>query len=241
MTVSFLHPNTEATQASYRYRVVVPATGLACAINDPTADVLIFAKPYPGDRAWFEQAKADGRMTIVDSCDVHWQKPSIRTMMEQADMLTANTLYMAELIHECFGRHATVIDDAYAYPELPPHCQGTRLLWFGHRSNAESFTRIARLMQGYDHRVCTTAATVKDPSHPSFVEWSVEALSIEFQRADIVLIPETAPHKSANRTIDAIRQGCFVVAEPHPSLMEFPGVWIGNIKEGIAWAQQHQV
>lgn len=239
MTISFLHPNTTATQASYRYRALVPSTGLDCAINDPLADVVIFAKPHQSDLAVLTQVQADGRRTIVDSCDVHWNKPSIRTMMERADVLTANTSYMAALIHECFGRHATVIDDAYAYPEVPPHCHGTNLLWFGHSSNAESFTRIARLMQSYSHRVCTTAQAVKDPTHPSFVEWSVEALADELSRADIVLIPETAPHKSANRTIEATRQGCFVIAEPHPSLVGFPGIWIGNIKEGLAWTASH--
>jgi hypothetical protein len=58
----------------------------------------------------------------------------------------------------------------------------------------------------------------------------------EFARADIVVIPATAPYKSANRAIEAIRQGCFVVAEPHPALEGFP-IYIGNIKEGIEWTK----
>jgi hypothetical protein len=47
-----------------------------------------------------------------------------------------------------------------------------------------------------------------------------------------VVIPATAPYKSANRAIEAIRQGCFVVAEPHPALEGFP-IYIGNIKHAI--------
>jgi hypothetical protein len=62
----------------------------------------------------------------------------------------------------------------------------------------------------------------------------------EFARADIVVIPATAPYKSANRAIEAIRQGCFVVAEPHPALEGFP-IYIGNIKEGIEWTKQQDM
>jgi hypothetical protein len=62
----------------------------------------------------------------------------------------------------------------------------------------------------------------------------------EFAKADIVIIPATDTYKSANRAIEAIRQGCFVVAEPHPSLEGFP-IYIGNIKKGIEWTRQNNV
>ena len=31
-----------------------------------------------------------------------------------------------------------------------------------------------------------------------------------------------------------------MVAEPHPSLINIPGIWIGDIQEGILWASTHQ-
>jgi hypothetical protein len=62
----------------------------------------------------------------------------------------------------------------------------------------------------------------------------------EFARADIVIIPKTEEYKSPNRAIEAIRQGCFVVAEPQPSLKDFP-IWLGDIKEGIEWTKQQNV
>jgi hypothetical protein len=62
----------------------------------------------------------------------------------------------------------------------------------------------------------------------------------EFAQADIVVIPATALYKSANRAIEAIRQGCYVVAEPHPALEGFP-IYIGNIKEGIEWTTQQDM
>ena len=61
----------------------------------------------------------------------------------------------------------------------------------------------------------------------------------EFAQADIVILPATVGYKSPNRAIEAVRQGCFVVAEPHPSLEGFPGIWVGDIKEGIEWARQN--
>jgi hypothetical protein len=63
----------------------------------------------------------------------------------------------------------------------------------------------------------------------------------EFKAADVVLMPATDTYKSPNRTIEAIRQGCFVIAEPHPALNDFPGIWIGNIKEGLEWLKRQSV
>jgi hypothetical protein len=72
------------------------------------------------------------------------------------------------------------------------------------------------------------------------ISWSNETMLEEFARADIVVIPATAPYKSANRAIEAIRQGCFVVAEPHLALEGFP-IYIGNIKEGIEWTTKQNM
>jgi len=60
-----------------------------------------------------------------------------------------------------------------------------------------------------------------------------------FDKSDIVILPATETYKSANRAVEAIRQGCFVVAEPHPAWNDIPGIWIGNIREGIEWVQTH--
>jgi hypothetical protein len=144
---------------------------------------------------------------------------------------------MAELLEKEYRRKAAVIPDAFEFPQAEPHCRGARLLWFGHRSNVESLRKIAsRVVERWPLRVVCNI--------PGAIQWSREAMLREFAIADIVVLPATAPHKSANRAIEATRQGCFIAAEPHPALERFPGLWVGDIVDGIeaaltdpAWAR----
>jgi hypothetical protein len=236
MRLTFIHAGSEQ-DASYRYRARRPAEALGATINTSDADVYIFAKPHQDNLADVQHLNAIGRLTIMDTCDVHWQRPGIKTMMQEATALTVNTPYMADLVRQQFGREATIIIDPYEYEEVPPHCDGNHLLWYGHPVNGASFNRFSRFMMDYPHEIVTR----KQSAEHNVTEWSMEAQRRAFETADIVLMPETAPYKSCNRTVEAVRQGCFVVAEPHPSLRDFPGIWIGNIKEGVAWAIQHPV
>ena len=238
MSLSFIH-GADPNMASYRYRAMIPAALLGASLNDLTADVLIFAKPTAPDLPDLLKAKADGKIVIVDCCDVHWQSLDIRTMIEEAHAVVANTPFMAQLLKEDLGIEASIIRDTYEYDERPPHCGGTKLLWFGHPVNAQSLCRVMGLAFTYDFTAVTRADSVQNFDAGRVFEWSREVLERELQRADIVLMPETAPHKSNNRTLEAVRQGCFVIAEPHPSLIGFPGIWIGNILKGILWAQEY--
>lgn len=124
-----------------------------------------------------------------------------------------------------------VVPDPYEFPLKEPHCNGVKLLWFGHGANYPSLERILPELSDYPLRVVS--------NRPDTIQWSMDIMPSEFARADIVIIPATAEYKSPNRALEAVRQGCFVVAEPHPSLDEIPGIWIGNIKEGIEWARQN--
>ena len=126
---------------------------------------------------------------------------------------------------------AMVIPDPYEFEEREPHCNGTNLLWFGHHVNRSGLERIMPDIKGYPLRVVS--------NFDGAIPWSVGTMVKEFKRADIVIIPETAKYKSNNRALEAIRQGCFVVAEPHPSLNDLPGIWVGNIKEGIEWTRRN--
>ena len=235
MTLSFLHRGSH-NHASFRYRAWRIAEALRASINDYTADLLVFAKPWPSNLEEMRIAKANGQRVIVDSCDAHWYKPEVKQMMVEADALTVNTPYMAKLVFEVFGRTSYLIHDPYEYEEVEPHCSGNHLLWYGHPNNADSFNRIARFMQQYPFAIVTNQSAIIGTPSIEVIEWSHDVMLQQFAIADIVLMPETAPYKSANRTIEAVRQGCFVVAEPHQSLMDIPGIWIGNIKEGVAWA-----
>lgn len=210
---------------------MIPAQELGAEINNPKADVLIFAKPMDQDVPYVLNARQKGRKVIADFCDMHFHLPYYDLILKTADAVTCPTKWFAEQIALQFGIEATVIGDPYEYPQLEPHCNGDNLLWFGQSMNIDGLERIAPLIQGYPLQIVSNIEGA--------TPWSKENMLAAFIHADIVVMPETAPYKSANRTIEAIRQGCFVVAEPHPALNDFPGIWIGNIKEGIEWAKHN--
>ena len=226
---SFIHWG-DKNAASWRYRAKIPAGDWA-TLNDLTADTLIFAKPQANELMDMARAKARGAWVVVDFCDDHFDWLHYQEALRLADAVTCSTTEMAKRIKE-LGRDATVIADPYEFPEMPPHYDGINLLWFGHHVNRDSLQRILPDLKGYPLRVVS--------NFEGAIPWSKETMLEEFARADIVVIPTTASYKSANRAIEAIRQGCFVVAEPHPALEGFP-IYIGNIKEGIEWTKQQNI
>lgn len=227
MRVSFLH-HGGPEMASYRYRAQMPAQALGASLNDPSADVVVLAKPAPEDVSMARTVLDDGRAVIVDLCDDHLDWPCYRTLLDLATAVTCSTPELARRIAATCAREATVIGDPYEQPEVPPHGAGRRVLWFGHASNLASLRRVMGELQGVELLVVTNA--------PGYRAWSPGAMQEAWAWADLVILPATAPYKSANRAIESIRQGCFVVAEPHPAIMDIPGIWIGNIREGLEWA-----
>jgi uncharacterized Rossmann fold enzyme len=226
---SFIHWGNK-NAASWRYRAKIPSGDWA-TLNDLTADTLIFAKPQASELMDMARAKARGAWVVVDFCDDHFDWLHYQEALRLADAVTCSTNEMARRIKE-LGRDATVIADPYEFPKMPPHYAGINLLWFGHHVNRDSLQRILPDLEGYPLRVVS--------NFEGAIPWSKETMLEEFARADIVVIPTTASYKSANRAIEAIRQGCFVVAEPHPALEGFP-IYIGNIKEGIEWTKQQNM
>ena len=226
---SFIHWG-DKNAASWRYRAKMPAVDWA-SLNDLTADTWVFAKPQANELMMMARAKARGAWVVVDFCDDHFDWLHYQEALRLADAVTCPTTEMAKRIKE-LGKDATVIPDPYEYPEMPPHCDGVNLLWYGHHVNRESLKRILPEIEGYPLRVVS--------NFDGAIPWSHETMLREFAKADIVVIPATAPYKSANRAIEAIRQGCYVVAEPHPALEGFP-IYIGNIKEGIEWTKQQNM
>ena len=231
MSVSFCHIGG-ATMASYRYRALIPAREIGASLNNPDADVLVFAKPHKQDVPYAIRAKHEGRKVIVDLCDPHLNLEHYQHLMSLADAVTCPTKWFADFLKEDYDIDATAIGDPYEFDETPPHCAGVNLLWFGHGSNFDSLQRVLPAIQELPLKIVSNIE--------GFTPWSLENLHREMGEADIVVMPETAPYKSANRTVEAIRRGCFVVAEPHPAINDFPGIWLGNIRKGIEWAQQNQ-
>lgn len=225
---SFIHWGDNKS-ASWRYRAKIPAGDWA-SLNDLMADTLVFAKPQAHELMDMARAKARGAWVVVDFCDDHFDWMHYAEALRLADTVTCPTQEMAKRIKE-LGRDALVIPDPFEYPLKKPHCKGVNLLWYGHQVNRASLERILPDLAGYPLRVVSNFAGA--------IPWSKKTMLKEFARADIVVIPATETYKSANRAIEAIRQGCFVVAEPHPALEGFP-IYIGNIKDGIEWTLQNK-
>lgn len=230
MRISFCHYGDE-TMASYRYRARIPAETMGASINDPNSDVIIFAKPIDQDVPYVIKAQQHGAKIIADFCDMHFHLPHYDIILKTADAVTCPTQWMADYIRETYGVEALVVPDPYEYPRLEPHCAGDRLMWFGHGLNIDGLSRILPKLAGHPLTIVSNIEGV--------VPWSKENMLAQFIAADIVVMPETAPYKSPNRTVESIRQGCFVVAEPHPAINDFPGIWVGSIRKGIAWASQN--
>ena len=208
--------------ASFRYRAQIPAKELGWGVNDLTADTLILSKPQPQEMALLEHHRV-----VADFCDDHFDRlPHYREVLRRADAVTCPTKVMRARIRS-LGRDAHIVPDPYEYDELAPHCSGNRVLWFGHPTNLPSARRVFARIADTPLRVVSSA--------PDCIPWSLTGMLEEFALADIVILPATAAYKSPNRAVEAIRQGCFVVAEPHPALDEFP-IWKGDIKEGVQWA-----
>ena len=228
--ISFIH-KMDANSASYRYRAQIPARELGAELNDFTASTLVFSKIEPQELMEMALAKARGQWVVADFCDDHFQWMHYQEALRIANAITCSTEVLKNKIAE-LGREAVIIHDPFEFQLMPPHCRGTKLLWFGHHVNRGGLQRILPELDKEDLHVVGNFGGA--------IPWSHETMIAEFARADIVIIPATEPYKSANRTVEAVRQGCFVVAEPHPALMDIPGIWIGNIKEGIEWARQHK-
>ena len=240
-SASFVHFGDD-TMASYRYRCRIPSAELKIPTNNFAAKIVVFTKPAPEEVAIAQKIRAEGRKVVADFCDDHFDRPEYVTFAKMADAITCPTEAMAARIQNILGleqeegrstkaQFLRVIPDPSEFPVAEPHCKGARLLWFGHASNYASLERVLPEIEDYPIRIVS--------NRPDTIQWSMDIMRAEFARADIVVIPATAEYKSANRAVEAIRQGCFVVAEPHPSLNSFPGIWLGNIKEGIEWARQN--
>lgn len=230
MILSFFHDRDER-QASYRYRGAIPSKYLDLPMGDESAQVWVLSKITKASPDLVTKAKSLGKYVIADVCDAHLSLPYYRDVIERADAVAVPTPLLAEFIWEDFGRMATVIDDPYEFEDVLPHVRSNHLLWFGHASNYSGLAMFRPALEAYPLRMVSNIE--------GFIPWSKETMLEEFLKADIVLLPDSAPTKSCNRAVEAIRQGCFVVATPHPSLDGIPGIWVGDLLKGVAWASSH--
>lgn len=227
--------------ASQRYRCEIPMRELIAMGEDVklgVGDVTIFPKHFNhNDAKVAERLKKDGRKVIFDICDDHFKseyRDYYMRICAVADAIVVPTDMMRKRVAEETGKIAKVIPDPYEFPQAKVNFpnEGKNVLWFGHDSNLKALTSLPPI----DNILIVTT--------PPFghVPWSKANMLNAFAWADVVVLPvgegETKLVKSANRMVEAIRQGKFVVANPLPSYEGF-GMFLGDIHEGLEWFRKN--
>jgi hypothetical protein len=221
MQVTFAFLNAEI--ASSRLRAEIPQKELAKLGIEKGRDILVYGKHVVP----MHVAKRFGKR-VYDICDDHFHtslEGYYREHALAADLITVNSDEMARIVLKETGRTATVIPDPYESEEQEAG-YGQGVLWYGHESNLKTIDPYRDVID----RVLT---------HP---EWSRENQVEAIKECAVVVIPTDARKgKSANRLIEAVRNGRFVVAGELPSHDEFKDLmWIGDIREGIEWAKRNK-
>lgn len=238
--------------ASYRYRIQIPAKhlremGHEVSIGKPEpADIGVFSKHFNARDYEIARQPVRYRKVVFDICDYHLDGPysdHYERMMDLADTITVATEEMARSIEDETGHVSKVIPDPYEFPEkTPKFTDEMRLLWFGHPSNLNPLRLEIEKgnLGGYWLKVISQPNAMI-PCIP----WSMEAMENGLDECDIVIIPQEDTQrnrcKGANRMIESIRSGRFVIANAMPAYEQFKDwMYIGDIQEGLKWAETNK-
>lgn len=243
-SIVFVHQG--ANSATYRYRALMPAqevskiNGFRASVNTGAGDIIVFSKPVHTDLGLAKAAKAEGAKVVVDLSDDHFSHPVIGRLYadicQHADRIVCPTEVMREIVTKNLEIEPEVIGEPYEFDELPPHADGNKFLWFGHKGNLPGLMMWKEHIKDLD----LTVVTDKNDRWPEYVPWSMEAMKENLASRNIVLLPvmKGAEYKSSNRMVNAIRSGCFVVAQDHPAYREFRKFsWVGNFATGVKWSR----
>lgn len=183
---------------------------------------------------WEQETLGFGRVCF-DVCDDHFGNPKLGAHYTQAcglaDLITCNSAEMARVIYRHTGKPAEVIPEPFEQPECHPRVH-PHALWFGHVSNLPDLKPWADSLPGLE--------IVTNLAEPGITWWTPAAMDAAFARAGIVVLPTgKSMAKSANRAVEAIRRGLFVVAGYLPAYADL-GIYVGDILDGYQWALQHK-
>ncbi len=228
--------------ASYRYRAQIPSEAIGATVNGGEANVLIFCKPTPDDLKLAKESKAEGIKIVADLGDDHFRHPVwgpiYVEMAKLADAVVCPTENMAGRIMKYVSRKVdAVIPDPYEEPQSLPHANGAnKFLWFGNAGNLKDLKPYFEFLKDMPLRIVTG----ENKEAIQYLRWTPQVQTEELRQTNIVLMPHRkgVEYKSANRLVNAMRAGCFVVGSDHPSHQEFKRyMWTGNMMTGVKWAQ----
>ena len=195
------------------------------------------------------------------------EQPEYAPCCMAADLVTVNSVQMGMSVKEHTGRDSIVMPDPFERPKLAPTFapgEDLKLLWFGSQSSFK-FLPIVELWQRLENEIKNYQYTMVSSKTERLLSkmmlrqskgavnninfdridmqtWTWELQGQLLQDCDIVLMPVLTDNprtdtKSANRVIDSLMSGRFVITTPLASYEEFaPYTWQGDYIEGIKWA-----
>ena len=201
----------------------------------------------PEHEAMVEAARSRGARVVADYCDDHFERPDFGAWYTRlariADVVVASTPAMAEAVRRHAGREAVVITDPIegrrAAPAFQPRLPRLRVLWFGSPTNLASIgERMAEVRELSAHvPVDLATLTTPGPAVDSLlaevirqdpariggraIPWSIDGTWQALEACDLVWIPVVSGDrysvKSANRLVESVWAGRYVVADAMPA------------------------
>jgi len=196
------------------------------------------------------------------------EKAEYEPCCQLADLVSVNSVNMGISTKHFTGKDSIVMPDPYERPKLSPKFApgaDINLLWFGSQSSYKFLpiqevwarleseiknycytmisTKTDRVLTKFKKRMAKGSVTGINFDRLDMREWSWELQGQLLEQTDIVLMPVLTENprtdtKSANRLIDSLISGRFVITTPLHSYLEFaPYTWQGDYIEGIQWAQ----
>jgi hypothetical protein len=242
MKAVFVH-RLGTSAASYRYRAQIPAQQVGGTVNEGEGAAFIFSKPTPDDVILAKECKAEGVKVVADFGDDHFRHPFwgpiYVEMAKLADAVVTPTENMAGRILKYIDRKVdVVIPDPYEEALTAPHANGiAQYVWFGGAWNLKDLEPYIDSIKRMPITFVTGSNSRKDFI---YTPWTPETQTQHLHAAQVAFLPirKGVEYKSANRLVNAIRAGCFVVTDRHPATMEFQRyAWVGNVTTGVRWAQ----
>lgn len=198
------------------------------------------------------------------------EKEEYEPCCKLADLVSVNSENMGISTKQHTGRDYIVMPDPYERPKLEPKFSPQRplnILWFGSQSSFK-FLPIVEILQRLEKEIVDYRYTMISQktdrvlskmqqrqakgqitginfSKLNMEQWTWERQGELLKECDIVLMPVQTDNprtdtKSANRLIDSLISGKFVITTPLASYQEFEEyTWQGDYIEGIRWALAH--
>lgn len=253
LSVTFVSTAT-SNSASYRYRVQTPVLylkrkGMKTAVDrkaKPSDNVLVFSKHWMySDWQYAMFCQARGQKIIFDMCDDHFGDKvggHYLRMTSLADVITCNSKEMAKSIRRNTGKDAVVIDDpVLSKAAARPKSDNPSMLWYGMAMNVDG------LYEAYPEG-CEVPLEVIYPCRMEppekltkpwvkYTQWEgPQTVEQAAARNEIAFLPyrQGKAAKSANRVLEAINMGLYVMTDPLPACKGLPVHYINDgLDKGI--------